>query len=92
MQYKAKQDAKLWKDKALTANIGLIKNGTTVTGSNIGGGILQLTTPVGYTKAIWFTEVPIVIPPDPPSTGATLTHTVEIFDDGSIKVDGTLIP
>lgn len=91
-QYTAKQDAKLWKNPDLTAQISTIKAGTTVTGSDYGGGVLKLTSPVGYSKAIWFTAVTVTPPPPPPPTDVTLTHTIEIYDNGSIKVDGVAFP
>lgn len=84
-QYKAKQTAKLWKDAALTANIGQIDSGDTVTGSNIGNGVLQLTSPVGYTKALWFTAVTVTPPPPPPVT-KKIKYIIETFSDGSVTI------
>ena len=97
MQYKAKQDAKLWKNPDLTAQISTIKAGTVVTGTSIGGGVLQITkiegsTNVGYSKAIWFSAITVTPPPPPSPTDVTLTHTIEIYDNGSIKVDGVAFP
>ena len=83
-QYKAKQTAKLWKDKALTANIGQIDVDDIVTGSNIGDGVLQLTSPVGYTKALWFTVI-TVTPPPPPVT-KKIKYIIETFTDGSVTI------
>ena len=94
MQYKVKVDgAKLWstyKSGSLSNQVATLKLGTIVTGSNIGNGILQLTSPQGYSKALWFEQVVITVPNDPPTV--TLKHVIDIYSDGSIKVDGNPVP
>lgn len=54
----------------------------------------RLTYPVSaWTKVKWFTykEVGTTPPPSPPPTTPVKTHTIDIFDNGSIKVDGNPI-
>lgn len=72
---------------------------TTVTGdAPRGDGFVYIRTPEsGYTKMQWlsgYQEVPTQPPPPPPPpTGeVTLTHTIDIFSNGSIKIDGNPYP
>lgn len=37
------------------------------------------------------TYTPIVDAPEPPNSEVYLTHTIEVFSDGSVKVDGNFI-
>lgn len=58
---------------------------------------LHITSPIsGWTKAQWFgpltyIDVPPPPPPPPPPT-ITKTHDIEVFSDGSIKIDGNPYP
>lgn len=57
---------------------------------------LHITYPiVGWTKAIWFSALTYVTPtepPPPPPPTVTKTHDIEVFSDGSIKIDGNPYP
>jgi len=65
-------------------------------GSVSGIKYVRLTSPIGaYSKAEWFNYHPVVIDPDPepePTPTVIKTHDIEIYSDGSIKVDGNSIP
>lgn len=57
---------------------------------------VHLTYPtVGWSKAIWFKYAPVVVnppPPPPPDPTVTLKHTIEVYSNGSLKIDGIPYP
>lgn len=97
-----KQIAKVW----ITiggSQISEIPAGATVTGSAPAssgyayinaGTFAGKTWKAGYTRTLWLSMYqPVdVTPPPPPPPTVTLKHTIEVYSDGSIKVDGIAIP
>lgn len=91
------QLAKVWSSIG-GAQISEVKVNQSITGDSetivSGTKYIHLTSPInGWSKAQWFnysivTEPP---PPPPPST-VTLKHTIEVYSDGSLKVDGNSYP
>lgn len=91
---KCTTQAKVWKD------VGLLQVGTVQAGQQVAGDAekivsgekyIRLTSPVfGWSKARWFSYSIVTTPPpeESPPTGPTRTHTVEVYSDGSLKVDG----
>lgn len=90
--------AKLW-ESISGRQIGSIPSGTNVTGDapRSDGYTLIRSPQMGYTKTMWlspYTAVPPnpPPPPPPPPPTATLTHVIDIYDDGSVFVDGNPVP
>jgi GH25 family lysozyme M1 (1,4-beta-N-acetylmuramidase) len=92
--------AKLW-NQPNGQQIDQLPAGVDVTGDAPVGEYVYLRTPkAGYTKKIWLTGYALVTtepppPPDPdpdPEPTITLKHTVEVFSDGSLRIDGDPYP
>lgn len=90
---KTNQSAKIWNSIGGT-QIDTVPSGATVEGDAPSGGYAFLASPArGYTKTIWLSNYDLVTTPppvDPPTK--TQTHVIDVFSDGSIEVDGNVIP
>src|ERR1051325_11529253 len=89
--------AKVW-DRVGGAAISEIPSGAYVTGQRPVNGYAFIyagsynghTWKAGYTKAGWLSNyVEAVV--QPPMPTVTRTHVIEVFSDGSVKIDGVAI-
>ena len=84
---------KIWMYRGNT-QIDEVRSGTTVRGNPPEGDYTFLLEPVvGWTKTMWLKDYKqILTPPPPPAPEpeptVTLKHTIEVYSDGSIRVDG----
>lgn len=86
MDYKANVDAKLWAsctNGVFSREISPIKAGTIVHGGAPLNGVLQLTNPVGFTKAQWFTVISGTVTPPPTTTEVKPTRIIVELDNGA---------
>lgn len=95
---KTRELAKIWSSIGGT-QVSQVPANTDVTGdAPRSDGYVFLRTPrVGFTKTIWLTNYVEVVtppppPPPPPPTEVTLVHTIDIYSDGSITIDGNPYP
>lgn len=91
---KAPSNIDTWTDPS-GSKTGIIRAGDTVRGPAPSGTFTKLSLPNAYTKSSflspsWYKLVVTEPPPvEPPPTGPTLTHTIQVYSDGSIKIDGS---
>lgn len=93
MNYITTTDAKLWRYSNGTSQIDTIKSGTKVIGDAFTSSeYVRLTQPIGYTKKIWLKAVTVEPPPPPPpppdEPTIIKTHTIDIYNNGRISIDG----
>jgi len=83
--------AKVWKSIGGERVYPDVTIGTAITADAKQGEYLHLTSPVvGWSKAIWYQYSEVSEPPPPPPpTGIIKTHDIEVYSDGSVKIDGS---
>ena len=93
MEYRATQDAQVRAEPVDGMKVAILKQGTKVVQEAVSGGWLKFSNPVITRNADkqWvegkYLELVTDVPPETPPDKIK-THDIDIFDDGSIAIDG----